>query len=98
MNAQDYLLSLWKTFVTTAIGLVVAWLVNHGIHLGSGLAPAVTVALVALGLSLYNTVVNWLLARDPSGAARPLYWLGKLLSLGGRAPTYTPTAAKPAGR
>ena len=93
MNVRDYLLGLWKTFVVTATGLVVAWLANKGIHLSDTATSALTIALVSAGLALYNLVVNWLLARTGTGVwARIAHGIGKLLSLGGVAPKYAPPA------
>lgn len=88
---------MWKTFVVTATGLVVAWLANHGIHLSDDQATALTIALVAAGLALYNALVNWLLSRTgDSIGAKALRALGKVLTLGGVAPKY-PTEHAPDG-
>jgi|SRR6266540_3840990 len=92
MGLKDYLLGAWKTFVVTGTGLVVVWLGNHGIHLSDEQATAVTIIVVAGGLSLYNLIVNWLLARTGTGGtARVLRAIGKVLTLGGRAPVYPET-------
>lgn len=97
MNVRNALLGLWKTFVVTATGLVVAWAANHGIHLSDETSAAITVALLSLGLALYNLIVNWLLSRTGDGVvSKLLRALGKLLSLGGEAPKY-PTEHAPDG-
>jgi hypothetical protein len=94
---RNYLLGLWKTFVIVATGLVVAWLANRGIHLSDAQTSWVTIALVSAGLSAYNTVVNFLLARvGDTPLSKLARALGKLLSLGGEAPTYQkPVASRP---
>ena len=96
MNTRDYLLGLWKTFVITATGLVVSWLANRGIHLGGAETAWLSVVLLAAGLSAYNTVVNFLLARlGDNAGAKLARLLGKLLSLGGEAPKYLRPAPEP---
>lgn len=93
IDVKDYLLGLWKTFVVTATGLVVAWLANRGIHLSDTTTSVITIALVSAGLSLYNLIVNWLLARaGTSLLSRAARLIGKVLSLGGEAPKYAPPA------
>lgn len=93
MNVRDHFLALWKTFVVTATGLIFAWIANHGIHLSDATTSAITVLLISAGLALYNSLVNWLLSRTGDGApAKALRALGKLLSLGGKPPTYAPAA------
>lgn len=96
IDVKDYLLGLWKTFVVTATGLVVAWLANRGIHLSDTTTSIITIALVSAGLSLYNLIVNWLLAQGAgTGAwARVARFIGKILSLGGEAPKYPAVTAK----
>lgn len=94
IDVKDFLLGAWKTFVVTGTGLVVAWLANHGIHLSDSVTAVGTIILTSAGLAAYNTVVNWLLARTGTGLlSKAGRWIGKILSLGGSAPKYSPPAA-----
>jgi uncharacterized membrane protein (DUF441 family) len=89
MNARDYVLGVWKTFVVTATGLIVAWLTNRGIHLSDAQTAWITIVALSAGLAGYNLLVNFLLARKgDSPTAKAARLLGKLLTLGGKPPVY----------
>lgn len=77
---NDYLLSLIRTAVPTAIGALLSWLaVEHGIVVPEGLTNEATIWLTGLVVTLYYGIVRALEKRWPrigillGAAKRPVY-------------------------
>ncbi|HEU4566846.1 MAG TPA: hypothetical protein VFR99_02365 [Marmoricola sp.] len=77
---HDYLLSLIRTAVPAAVGLVLAWLAREfGIVLPADLSAELTLAAAGLAIGAYYAAVRALEVRWP--------WVGRLLGAQGQ-PTY----------
>jgi len=77
---HDYLLSLIRTAVPAAVGLVLAWLAREfGIVLPADLSAELTLVVAGLAIGAYYAAVRALEVRWP--------WVGRLLGAQGQ-PTY----------
>jgi hypothetical protein len=95
---RDRFLALWRTGAQALFVLVLATLVNHGIHIPPAWSGVAEAALIAAGAGVWAAVTHWLQSQTGTQwwavAARVL---GRVLVLGaGALPTYTQPAA-PAG-
>lgn len=91
---NDFLKSALRELVQKGVGIVVVWLVAHGVDVPAAVSDWVILALVGAGVALWTIVVRFLETRD-NAVAR---FLARLLMLGiGSKPTYpapTPESAK----
>lgn len=94
---NDYLISLIRTGVVTAIGVVLGWLTAHGVGIPAEHSSAFVASSVGIVTAIYYAIVRAVEAR---AVAKGPAWLVTLIGvfLGGRAPVYAQPAAARAVR
>lgn len=93
---RDYLLSLIRTGMVSAIGMVLGWLTAHGVGVPAEHATAFVAGAVGIVTVIYYAAVRAVEARAVvKGAPWVLRMAGVLL--GGKAPTYAAPDVPPVG-
>lgn len=83
----EFVISIVRDFAQKGVGIVVLWLVAHGIDVPAAVTDWAILALVSAGLLLWTAVVRFLETRD-NAVARGL---ARVLMLGiGTKPVYPP--------
>lgn len=64
---HDTLIAIIRTFVPTVVGILIAWLIDHGLDIPSELQTQLSAALVAVSITGYYALVTLLERKvDPS--------------------------------